>query len=78
MWCSADRNEALTRAKAGAQLDMNKTCAPTPVAREYALGQSIGVRGTPAIVTEKRGLHQRLHAAARLVQEIKQLQFANR
>ena len=52
VWCSADRNDALTRAKAGAQLDMNKTCGPTPVAREYALGQSIGVRGTPAIVTE--------------------------
>ena len=40
VWCSADRNDALTRAKAGAQLDMNKTCGPTPVAREYALGQS--------------------------------------
>jgi thiol:disulfide interchange protein DsbC len=52
VWCSANRNDALTRAKAGAQLDMNKTCSPTPVAREYALGESIGVRGTPAIVTE--------------------------
>jgi len=52
VWCSANRNDALTRAKAGAQLDMNKTCGPTPVAREYALGESIGVRGTPAIVTE--------------------------
>src|ERR1700689_3191826 len=41
VWCSADRNDALTRAKAGAKLDMNKTC-PTPVAREYALGQNIG------------------------------------
>ena len=30
--CSADRNDALTRAKAGAVLDMNKTCGPTPVA----------------------------------------------
>ena len=65
VWCSADRNEALTRAKAGAQLDMNKTCGATPVAREYALGQSIGVRGTPAIVTDERRFHQRVHAAAR-------------
>ena len=38
VWCSVDRNDALTRAKAGAQLDMNKSCGPTPVAREYALG----------------------------------------
>jgi thiol:disulfide interchange protein DsbC len=51
VWCSPNRNDALTRAKAGAALDMNKTCGPTPVAREYALGESIGVRGTPAIVT---------------------------
>jgi thiol:disulfide interchange protein DsbC len=42
----------MTRAKAGAALDMNKICSPTPVKREYELGESIGVRGTPAIVTE--------------------------
>ena len=64
VWCSADRNEALTRAKAGAQLDMNKTCGPTPVAREYALGQSLGVRGTPGHRHRERRFHQRLHAAA--------------
>src|SRR5271167_2267705 len=42
VWCSPNRLEALTRAKLGAVLDMNKTCT-TPVAREYALGESIGV-----------------------------------
>jgi thiol:disulfide interchange protein DsbC len=78
VWCSADRNEALTRAKAGAQLDMNKTCAPTPVAREYALGQSIGVRGTPAILTEKGDYISGYLPPHELVQELKQLQFANR
>jgi thiol:disulfide interchange protein DsbC len=78
VWCSADRNEALTRAKAGAQLDMNKTCSPTPVAREYALGQSIGVRGTPAILTEKGDYISGYMPPRDLVQELKQLQFANR
>jgi thiol:disulfide interchange protein DsbC len=78
VWCSADRNEALTRAKAGAHLDMNKTCAPTPVAREYALGQSIGVRGTPAILTEKGDYISGYLPPSELVQELKQLQFANR
>jgi thiol:disulfide interchange protein DsbC len=78
VWCSADRNEALTRAKAGAQLDMNKTCAPTPVAREYALGQSIGVRGTPAILTEQGDYISGYLPPHDLVQELKQLQFANR
>jgi thiol:disulfide interchange protein DsbC len=77
VWCSANRNEALTRAKAGAQLDMNKTCAPTPVAREYALGQSIGVRGTPAILTEKGDYISGYLPPRDLVQELKQLQFAN-
>src|SRR5208282_293464 len=78
VWCSENRNEALTRAKAGAQLDMNKTCAPTPVAREYALGQSIGVRGTPAILTEQGDYISGYLPPKELVQELKQLQFANR
>jgi thiol:disulfide interchange protein DsbC len=78
VWCSANRNEALTRAKTGAQLDMNKTCGPTPVAREYALGQSIGVRGTPAIVTDSGAFIDGYMPPRELVQAIKQLQLANR
>jgi thiol:disulfide interchange protein DsbC len=73
VWCSADRNEALTRAKAGGQLDMTKSCGPTPVAREYALGQSIGVRGTPAIVTQSGDYISGYMAPHDLVEEIKQL-----
>jgi thiol:disulfide interchange protein DsbC len=52
VWCAADRNDALTKAKAGAILDTRKVCKDSPVAREYQLGQDIGVHGTPAIVTE--------------------------
>lgn len=78
VWCSADRNEALTRAKAGAELDMNKTCGPTPVAREYQLGQSIGVRGTPAIVTDGGDFINGYMPPRELVQAIKQLQAAQR
>jgi len=78
VWCSENRNEALTRAKAGAQLDMNKTCAPTPVAREYALGQSIGLRGTPAIVTDSGAFIDGYMPPRELVQAIKQTQLANR
>jgi thiol:disulfide interchange protein DsbC len=78
VWCSADRNEALTRAKAGAELDMNKTCGPTPVAREYALGQSIGVRGTPAIITEGGDFISGYMPPRELVQALKQLQAAQR
>jgi len=74
VWCSADRNEALTRAKAGGQLDRSKSCGPTPVAREYALGQSIGVRGTPAIVTEGGDYINGYLPPQELVEEIKELQ----
>jgi thiol:disulfide interchange protein DsbC len=76
VWCSADRNEALTRAKAGGQLDTSKSCGPTPVAREYALGQSIGVRGTPAIVTEGGDYINGYLPPQELVEEIKELQAA--
>jgi thiol:disulfide interchange protein DsbC len=78
VWCSANRNDALTRAKAGAQLDMNKTCGPTPVAREYALGESVGVRGTPAIFTESGDFISGYMPPKDLLQAIKQLQVAQR
>jgi thiol:disulfide interchange protein DsbC len=78
VWCSANRNDALTRAKAGAQLDLTKVCAGTPVAREYALGQSIGVHGTPAIVTENGDFIAGYMPPHELVQEIKDLQLAKR
>jgi thiol:disulfide interchange protein DsbC len=78
VWCSPNRNDAMTRAKAGAQLDMTKTCDSTPVAREYALGQSIGVRGTPAIVTERGDYITGYMPPRELLQQIKDLQLAKR
>jgi thiol:disulfide interchange protein DsbC len=74
VWCSANRNEAFTRAKSGAQLDMTKTCVATPVAREYALGQSIGVRGTPTILTERGDYIAGYVPPLELVQQLKELQ----
>ena len=52
VWCSSNRSEALTRAKRGEEIDAPKHCANSPVARQYALGQEVGVRGTPAIVLD--------------------------
>jgi thiol:disulfide interchange protein DsbC len=78
VWCSPNRNDALTRAKAGAPLDMNKTCASTPVAREYELGQNIGVRGTPAIVTENGDYIAGYMEPQELVAQLKELQLAKR
>jgi len=49
VWCSANRNEALTHAKLGEALK-TKPCATNGVARSYALGQDFQLQGTPAIV----------------------------
>jgi len=51
VWCSDDRNSALTLAK----LDKNfesRDCDSSTVHSHYAAGQDVGLRGTPAIVTE--------------------------
>ena len=50
VWCAKNRNKALTEAKQGKDPEP-RTC-DNPVAREYELGQRLGIRGTPAIVTE--------------------------
>lgn len=47
VWCSKDKNQALTQAKAGETLE-EQHC-DNPVADQYALGQRLGVTGTPAI-----------------------------
>jgi thiol:disulfide interchange protein DsbC len=49
VWCSADRNDALTRAKLGQELK-TKPCTNNPVARSYALGKDFALEGTPAII----------------------------
>lgn len=48
VWCSADKNKAFTDAKAGVEQE-KKTC-DNPVADDFALGQKLGVNGTPMIV----------------------------
>lgn len=50
VWCSANRNQALTSAKLGKK-PIKKDCS-NPVSSQYSLGQSMGVRGTPAIFAE--------------------------
>jgi thiol:disulfide interchange protein DsbC len=50
VWCSADRKDALTRAKRGEDIEAAR--CDTPIAAQYQLGRDIGVTGTPGIVTE--------------------------
>ncbi len=49
-WCSDNPQQALTRLKNKEAVPEN-VCEDNPVAAQYQLGQRMGVRGTPAIVT---------------------------
>jgi thiol:disulfide interchange protein DsbC len=48
VWCSANRNDALTRAKKGEEISAPK-CAGDIIARDFELGRKLDVDGTPAI-----------------------------
>ena len=54
VWCSDDRNAALTQAKKGTN-PKEKTCK-NPVDQHMQLAQDFEARGTPLIVTEKGNL----------------------
>ena len=51
VWCSADRRDALTRAKRG-EVVKSPRCE-APIAAQYALGHELNIPGTPAIFTDK-------------------------
>lgn len=50
VWCSDDRQQAMTDAKSGVTVE-TKTCN-SPVKAHYDLGRKIGVQGTPALFLE--------------------------
>jgi thiol:disulfide interchange protein DsbC len=51
VWCSDNRNEALTLAKLDKEFQTSE-CDASMVSTHYLLGQDIGLQGTPAIVFE--------------------------
>lgn len=50
VWCADDKLDAMTKSKAGETI-ASKECE-NPVAKEFELGQKLGVNGTPALFTE--------------------------
>ena len=50
VWCATDRQQAMNQAKRGEAV-ISPQC-DSPVAREFELGQTIGVNGTPAVYTD--------------------------
>lgn len=51
VWCSSDPKAALTQAKAGEAVAGEARCTDV-VARDYALGNDMGLRGTPLLILE--------------------------
>ena len=48
-WCATDRRGAITALKSGAKIPTRE--CENPVAEHYLVGQGIGIKGTPAIIT---------------------------
>ncbi len=74
VWCAPNRQEALTRAKQGAEIPAAKSSCKTPVARTFALGQELGMRGTPGIFTDKGEYVAGYMPPAQLLEKLKQLE----
>lgn len=50
VWCANDRRDALTRATRGEPVNAASSCSDAVIAKHYALGQQLGILGTPMIV----------------------------
>jgi len=50
-WCADNKQETLTKLTNKQSVPIN-VCEGNPVAAQYQLGQEVGVRGTPAIITQ--------------------------
>ncbi|MGR9115020.1 MAG: DsbC family protein [Gammaproteobacteria bacterium] len=72
VWCSEDRNAALTAAKKGDNPE-EKTC-PNPVDTHMKLGAEFEARGTPMIVTEKGTIYPGYLPAKQLAEVLKEEQ----
>lgn len=68
VWCAKDRKAALTRAEMDQPVKA-KTCA-NPVKMQMALGDKIGVSGTPTIITDTGQLLAGYMSATQLTQTL--------
>jgi thiol:disulfide interchange protein DsbC len=72
VWCSNDKEKAMTEAKSGKELPP-KNCK-NPVASQMALGRALGVNGTPAIVLANGQIYPGYAPADKLVKVLEQVQ----
>ncbi len=77
VWCSDDRNTALTKAKAGERLSPQQ-CDTGLINTHFEAGRKVGLRGTPAIVTESGELISGYMPAKSLLNRLEQGALAQR
>lgn len=66
-WCALNPKQALTELKAGKTIETN-VCDGNPVAKQFELGEKMGVRGTPALVLMDGTMIPGYQPAANLVE----------
>ncbi|WP_006786986.1 DsbC family protein [Thiorhodospira sibirica] len=76
IWCASDRKKAFDAAKAGKPVAESKSC-DSPIAQHRALGESMGVGGTPAIVLDSGDIIPGYRPANELVVMFEQLALIN-
>ena len=71
VWCADDKNAALTAAKSGSNPPPEKTCE-NPVDKQMALGDELGVRGTPMMISPKGHVYPGYMPAKKLAEALSQ------
>ncbi|MDG2046555.1 MAG: DsbC family protein [Halioglobus sp.] len=66
-WCAENPQETLTRLKSKESVPESR-CKDNPVAAQFALGQELGVNGTPAIIMETGEMIPGYRPAADLIE----------
>ncbi len=77
VWCSKDRQAALTAAKANQRIE-NKSDCENPVRDHMVLADDMGINSTPALITDSGELIRGYAPAAQIVRELEQLKQASR
>jgi thiol:disulfide interchange protein DsbC len=68
-WCAENPQETLNKLVAKASVPEN-ICEGNPIAAQYKLGQQLGVRGTPAIITQSGEMIPGYRTAAELIGDL--------
>lgn len=71
VWCAKDQNKALSKAKAGD--DIEQLSCDNPVKKHQALAAALGIRGTPAIMLENGHLMPGYVPAGKLIEQLNTL-----